>query len=344
MVQQHLRDSCSPLNDEQVCGFYAQLNALADANHDGKLSANELRETLRNPEFRDRWSKLVVLHHTEWQSKSDSAKWQPMRDRLSNNPERWRHASERIDNSVFWDEVAQEVGLPADGRVSYFHPVEFIRALNDDFIDEDSLDWLIVPNGQLTFDVEGKDIDDPGSRLYVYFSRKVHWPGGASGITIGRGYDLGQRPNPEADFATANIDEPLLSWLLGAKGLQGQAAKNYLNTASEEIRTATISRKQQYDLFAPVYDSMKAEVLRVSRKPEVIRRYGALDWSSTHKKIQEVTIDLMYRGDYGPNTRAFLHRHITNNDLTRFAETISDRGQWETVPEDRFNHRIQYLR
>lgn len=132
VVQQHLRDSCSPLSDEQVCGFYAQLNALADANHDGKLSANELRETLRNPEFRDRWSKLVVLHHTEWQSKADSAKWQPMRDRLSNNPERWRHASERIDNSVFWDEVAQKVGLPADGRVSYFHPVEFISALAPD--------------------------------------------------------------------------------------------------------------------------------------------------------------------------------------------------------------------
>ena len=86
VVEQHLRDSCSPLNDENVCQFYAQLNALADVNSDGEITADELRQTLKNPEFRDRWSKLVVRHHTEWQTQSDGASLQPFRDRLSDDP------------------------------------------------------------------------------------------------------------------------------------------------------------------------------------------------------------------------------------------------------------------
>jgi hypothetical protein len=47
---------------------------------------------------------------------------QPFRDRLSDDPELLRHESERIDKLVFWDEVAEKVGLPVDGQVllNYF--------------------------------------------------------------------------------------------------------------------------------------------------------------------------------------------------------------------------------
>ncbi|MEB0080338.1 hypothetical protein QN386_25380, partial [Pseudomonas sp. CCI3.2] len=75
------------------------------------------------------WSKLITHHHTEWQTTADAANWQAFRNRLSHDPEWLRHESERINNLVFWDEVAEKVGLPEDGRVSYFHPVEFVGAL-----------------------------------------------------------------------------------------------------------------------------------------------------------------------------------------------------------------------
>ncbi|MEB0078936.1 hypothetical protein QN386_11800, partial [Pseudomonas sp. CCI3.2] len=111
------------------CNFYKHLHALADVNHDGNVSAEELRLTLRNPAFRNRWSKLITHHHTEWQTTADAANWQAFRDRLSHDPEWLRHESERINNLVFWDEVAEKVGLPKDGWVSYFHPVEFVGAM-----------------------------------------------------------------------------------------------------------------------------------------------------------------------------------------------------------------------
>jgi len=105
----------------------------------------------------------------------------------------------------------------------------------------------------------------------------VHWPGGASGITIGRGYDLGQNKNAEADLTAANIPEPLYRWLIGAKGLHGQAARNYLKAASAEIKRFSISRKQQHDLFMPVYEFMKSEVIRISEQRSNEREYGVLN-------------------------------------------------------------------
>ena len=48
-------------------------------------------------------------------------------------------------------------------------------------------DAFTVPFGQITFDAEGQE------QRGKYFSRSPHVPGPASGITIGRGYDLGSR-------------------------------------------------------------------------------------------------------------------------------------------------------
>ena len=56
----------------------------------------------------------------------------------------------------------------------------------------------------MTFDAEGND--DSNS---IYFSRVIHWPGGISGVTIGRGYDFGHRGSADliaSEFAKANID------------------------------------------------------------------------------------------------------------------------------------------
>ncbi|MEB0043693.1 MULTISPECIES: hypothetical protein [unclassified Pseudomonas] len=343
VVEQHAQNSFNPLTPERIDSFYAHLHALADRNSDGNVTAEELQETLKNPEFRSRWSKLIAYHYTEWQTKSDGDRWQAYREQLKDNPNYLRHESERIDNLVFWDDVAKAVGLPEDGRVWHFHPVEFVAALSDNLIDENSLDWLTVPHGQLTFDVEGNDAADPANGLHRYFSRKIHWPGGASGITIGRGYDLGQRPNPEIDLVSAGISEPLLGWLLGAKGLSGQAAQAYLGGATAGIKNSVISRKQQYELFLPVYDEMKKNVLRISSDKRLLSDYGSLDWNNTHPKIQDVTVDLIYRGDYTAPSRAYIQRSIVENNFPAFCQIIRDRSRWPNVPPDRFNRRALYL-
>lgn len=210
--------------------------------------------------------------------------------------------------------------------------------------DQNDLRWLTVPYGQLTFDAEGNDIEDESHPSYRYFSRVAHWPGGVSGITIGRGYDLGQRPNPRKDLYAVGIEEPLLTWLIGAKGLHGTAAKNYIDNAPMAIRKQRISRRQQYELFLPVYDYMKKDVVRISNTAAAKDAYGVLVWGAVNGKIQDVVIDLIYRGDYTTHARTFIQKPFVESDIGLVRNIMSNKDRWLSVPDDRFKRRAEYIK
>lgn len=204
--------------------------------------------------------------------------------------------------------------------------------------------WLKVPHGQLTFDVEGNDLEDQAHPLHKYFSRIVHWPGGASGITIGRGYDLGQRPNPETDLTNAGIEDPLKSWLIRAKGLSGLTARDYMNAAPDSVRKQKITRRQQYELFTPIYEYMKGRVIEISNSEANVQNYGKLEWSGLNHKIQDIAVDLIYRGDYHPVSRRFFQEPFVNNDLAKIKDIMSDEQKWSSVPPDRLNRRKIFIK
>lgn len=330
------------LDPEDTPLFFRDLFAKTDINHDGEVDSSEMADALQNAETRDQWTKLIARHPTEWKDKAEAPRWSKLNQLLEASPKTLKHEKERIDNYIFWNNVTALSAIEA-ATIHHFHPIAFVENLIV-MDDDNDLKWLKVDRGQLTFDVEGNDRDDPGDPLHMYFSRKVHWPGGVSGVTIGRGYDLGQRPSPENDLASVGIKEPLLSWLLGAKGLSGTEARNYLNTASQEIRKTFITRKQQYQLFVPVYEFMKSEVIRISDKDDAVALYGRLNWDSLDPKIQDLAVDLIYRGDYTGNSRSLIQRHMTNNNLSAFSSVLCDRSKWGNVPEDRFNKRVDYLR
>ena len=335
-----------PKADEGDTGpLKTRLYDIIDRNRDGRMTAEELRAAISLPAHAQAISQLIVCCDSEWYYKE--GKW----DRLDelhghsgSTPNfNWFAEKRRIKQLSWWNEVAAQVGLPGHGEVYHFHPVGLISRFSL-VTDENDLNWLIVPHGQLTFDVEGNDIEDSSHAGHRYFSRKVHWPGGASGVTIGRGYDLGQRPDPLPDLLSAGITEPLLSWLVGAKGLKGQAAKNYFDDASAEIKNTFISRKQQYDLFMLVYEFMKREVLRILQKDDVLRAYGEVYWEVLHHKIKDVTIDLICRGDYTGETRKIIQSFLAGNDKINFSRAINARENWPSVPADRFNKRAEFMR
>ncbi|ELZ8935274.1 hypothetical protein U1D46_004335 [Cronobacter dublinensis] len=103
--------------------------------------------------------------------------------------------------------------------------------------DEMDLKWLTVPFGQLTFDSEGSDIEDS-----LYFSRHPHVPNnkgtviGRSGVTFGRGLDLGQQTTTylegllqEMEKHSQPLSVSLKGWLTGGVGKQGVEALTYCN-------------------------------------------------------------------------------------------------------------------
>lgn len=90
---------------------------------------------------------------------------------------------------------------------------------------------LSVGEGQITFDAEGVDYVtavEPFRQLrYPYFSRILHWPGDShSGVTLGRGYDMGRRSAGEI-FSTlrrAGLEENKATICSKAAHLRGKAA------------------------------------------------------------------------------------------------------------------------
>lgn len=64
-----------------------------------------------------------------------------------------------------------------------------------------------------------------GSRKYYErFLARPSWPGGASGVTIGVGYDLGYSPNFEQDWA-GHLSADAITRLARTKGAKGQRGK-----------------------------------------------------------------------------------------------------------------------
>ena len=163
-------------------------------------------------------------------------------------------------------------------------------------------DPLKVDKGQVTFDAEGLDVESS-----IYFSRVIHWPGNdASGVTIGRGYDMGNRSEASilADMLAAGIGADQAGKLSKAHGKKGADAKKFVEDNKTDI--GQITAEQQKKLFETVY----AEY-------EVKARDRGTDWGSyaqlesdrefmltpeqydaLHPKIKELLVDFTYRGDY----------------------------------------------
>ena len=85
--------------------------------------------------------------------------------------------------------------------------------------------YLKVRKGQVTFDSEGND-----NKKSKYYSRKPHVPGRWSGVTIGRGYDLGQKSKKQIikDLTGAGVSKELATKLAEGAKLKGQQARNFL--------------------------------------------------------------------------------------------------------------------
>ena len=85
--------------------------------------------------------------------------------------------------------------------------------------------YLKVTKGQVTFDSEGDN-----NKKSHFYSKKPHVPGKWSGVTIGRGYDMGQKSKAQiiSDLTKAGISRERATKLAAGAGLKGQSARNFL--------------------------------------------------------------------------------------------------------------------
>jgi hypothetical protein len=200
---------------------------------------------------------------------------------------------------------------------------------------------LIVSFGQATFDAEG--LETPGA----YFSRAIHWPGGLkSGVTIGRGYDMGLRTplqvQRELEYAGVNSNDAIQ--LSRGAGLRGSAAQAFV---SEHRSTAPmLSQEAQKQLFEVVVTpEIINDIRRILTKPDVVERYGATEWRCLRPEIQELLFDLRYRGDYTPDVREQIQEYVVTNNTRGLTQVMRDTEFWRArgVTDARMTARLAIL-
>jgi hypothetical protein len=189
--------------------------------------------------------------------------------------------------------------------------------------------------GSVTFDSEGTE----GGR---YHSRKLHVPGPSSGLTIGRGYDMGAKTAAQitTDLVAAGVELAMAQKLSGAATLRGENAKKFIK--EKGVESFEISELSQRTLFEITY-ATEANVAR--GVCERAKSFGECDWDKLHPAIQELIVDLKYRGDYTPETRKLVQPLIVKNDLEGLATAMADETYWTTmrVPPDRFRRRKTFM-
>nr|WP_249920609.1 hypothetical protein [Salmonella enterica] len=337
---------------EQVPPFYRELMVRMDSDQDGKVTEEEIRQALvvRDPLVRHVVNRLVIKHHSEWCGGRSTGRWEGFYKDLDTEETAY---CEKWQSDLEWMS-----GMPPfnnDEPVWHFHPVVFLSEMDDLGGDEMDLKWLTVPFGQLTFDAEGNDIG--GS---IYFSRHPHVPNnrgvviGISGVTLGRGLDFGQQAEAyinslfqEVEMNAKPLPASLRKWLLGSVGKQGASALIYCKNINNEVPEdeQLITRKQQHFLFKAVYKHQYDVTKRVLSKGVDINGVRiTADLNAFEQRIQDVLVDLTFRGDNSPRTRRYFIDDLNMSKQT-FKNNISN-SSWMTnfgVPLERFNARKGYL-
>lgn len=199
---------------------------------------------------------------------------------------------------------------------------------------------LTVAFGQTTFNAEGQEARGK------FFSRAIHWPGGASGVTLGRGYDMGQRTRLQilSELRYAGMSESDANFLSGAAGLRGESARRFVATRS--VESPSISLPAQRALFETITTpEIIGDIKRILAKPDLQATYGAVTWDQLDPLAQELVFDLRYRGDYTPETRTQIQPALVSGNIELLARVMADRAYWASrgVPPQRIEDRISLL-
>lgn len=183
--------------------------------------------------------------------------------------------------------------------------------------------------GLLTWSSEGQESGR-------YATRAVHFPGGNSGVTIGRGYDMGRRSREQSsrDLRAAGVEADAARAISAGAGLRGEAARRFVSENREalEVLTAAQERKLFWDVTYPRYES---EARRISSSRDVVSRYGALDVDALQRSYYEVLVDLLYRGDYTPQTRTFIQPALVTGDAAMICDALDAITDAKNVPLER---------
>ena len=122
----------------------------------------------------------------------------------------------------------------------------------------------------------------------------------------------------------SSLDRNCLSILIDSPGthlsnfMLQNLKKN--STGNETLDEFELTREQQKKLFEITYAREEAETKRL------VKKYFNIEWKKLHPKIQQILVDLKFRGDFRPTSKAegqkALKAAVEANDLEKFKKVF----------------------
>ncbi|MEL6343274.1 MAG: hypothetical protein AAFV53_09055 [Myxococcota bacterium] len=162
----------------------------------------------------------------------------------------------------------------------------------------------VTPDGAITIQKGLLTADGEGTDDYI------HWPGGSSGVTLGKGYDLGSRSAKSviADLVGAGMTKPLATKISKGAGLKGSKAKAFVTTNKSNIGKIPMSVQAELLMTELVKTTKKARSRATNTKADSLNAASRNDngasimseiqWNSLHPAMVEFLTDLTYQGGY----------------------------------------------
>ncbi|RAA57033.1 pesticin C-terminus-like muramidase [Burkholderia multivorans] len=202
-----------------------------DTDHDGKVTAQELKRALETQWMAEAVSHLVVRNETEWGG--GLSKWEELTPLMQKQPGLWKTELDRLAKLQWWDQIKGVDGFPTDLSPWHLHPIGLIGNFTGcsakcktnvlDFLTTEGMFYASVEGFHLILDSEGF-----GEIPYVPKNSQ------SSGVTIGYGYDLGQQTEAmvRSDF-DGFFTEDEITRLLTALGKRGDEARKFIPSLAD---------------------------------------------------------------------------------------------------------------
>lgn len=99
-------------------------------------------------------------------------------------------------------------------------------------------------------------------------SEYLHWPGGASGVTIGAGYDLGSRTRSKiiSDLTAAGVNPATSHFVATGAGLKGEQARLFVRAHRSEVIVSEEMGVKLLQLVIKEYESSVKALIKVRLK------------------------------------------------------------------------------
>ncbi|WP_312626947.1 pesticin C-terminus-like muramidase [Scandinavium sp.] len=278
LARSETRDMYSSSYTEQ----YQKLLKQMDLNQDGVIDAGELWRFLHNrqPHIQHQVQRFVVKHHSEWLKDGMSALWQAALDEQAKKYPAMALYNRDFINKLVWMKDVPEIR--SSEALWHMHPIVFLDAIRSQ---KKSLE------GRLTYNAEGNDISSS-----IYYSRVIHWPGNdLSGVTLGRGYDMGDRSeaNVYSDMVASGIPSEQAAKISKGAGLKGSSARDFVLSNKSDVGEITL--QQQKSLFAIIYPKyVERAISNYIKWTNGVS--GTKPWEELDSTIQEVLVDFVYQG------------------------------------------------